>query len=204
MAQGTPSFGIKAGVTSAGMRGDAVNSLRDLLDFSNGAISTTPRLGAFGGAYVSIPLSEQISVEPGIYYAQKGYEVKGALDIKGTEFLNANARAQLTTHYVDVPVLIKANLNGFQVFGGPQVSYLAKADLNTKASVLGFNVFNQNMDATDQFNRWDLGLTGGVGYEFSNGFNISASYDHGLKKVDANQNFESYNQAFKVGVGFRF
>ena len=56
----------------------------------------------------------------------------------------------------------------------------------------------------NQFNQWDVALTGGVGYQFTNGFNISAAYDHGLSKVDNGQNFDSYNRAFKVGVGFKF
>lgn len=35
-AQTTPFFGIKAGVTSAGIRGDAIGNLDKLLDFTNG------------------------------------------------------------------------------------------------------------------------------------------------------------------------
>jgi hypothetical protein len=96
------------------------------------------------------------------------------------------------------------NIDGFQIFAGPQVSYLAKADLKTTAGVLGFNLLNKTLDATDQFNRWDAGVTAGIGYQLSNGVNISASYDHGLSKVDANQNLESYNRGFKVGLGLKF
>jgi hypothetical protein len=105
---------------------------------------------------------------------------------------------------VDLPLLLKANVGGLEVFAGPQVSYLAKSDLKTTAGILGFNVLNRTMDATEQFNRWDAGVTGGVGYQFANGLNISAAYDHGLSKVDANERFDSYNRSFKVGLGFRF
>ena len=71
-----------------------------------------------------------------------------------------------------MPVLVKANINGFQVFAGPQVSYLAQADLRTSAGVLGFNLLDKTMNATEQFNRWDVALTGGVGYQFKNGVNV--------------------------------
>jgi len=70
--------------------------------------------------------------------------------------------------------------------------------------LLGFNVLNRKMDVTDQFNRWDAGITGGIGYQFANGLNITAAYDHGLSKVDANKSLSSYNRSFKVGVGFSF
>jgi hypothetical protein len=186
------------------MSGDAVNSLQNLLDYKNGAITTSNHTGLFAGAHVSIPVSDIVSIEPGLYYTQKGYEMKGELNLKGAEFLGLNAKARLNSHYVDVPVLLKVNIDGFQVFAGPQVSYLAKADLKTTAGVLGFNLLNKTLDATDQFNRWDAGVTAGVGYQLSNGVNITASYDHGLSKVDANQNLESYNRGFKVGLGFKF
>jgi hypothetical protein len=69
---------------------------------------------------------------------------------------------------------------------------------------MGFNLLNKKMDATEQFNRWDVGVTGGVGYQFNNGVNLSATYDHGLSRADANKNFEAYNQSFKIGFGYRF
>ena len=204
MAQTKPSFGIKAGITSSTIKGEAASNLNNLLDFTNGAIKTNSRTGFFGGGYANIPLSSNFSIEPGLYYSQKGYELKGELNVKGLDFLGANAKAQLISNYVDMPLLLKANMNGFQVFAGPQVSYLAKADLKTTAGILGFNILNKTMDATDQFNKWDAAITGGIGYQFSNGLNISASYDHGLGKTDANKNLDAYNRSFKVGVGISF
>lgn len=207
MAQTAPSapvFGLRAGLSSSGMKGEAVNSLQGLLDYTDGMISKNNRTGVFASAYTAIPVSEAISIEPSLGYGQKGYELKGELNIKGAEFIGANAKAQLTTHYIDLPVVLKANLGGFQLFAGPQVSYLVQADLRTTAGVMGFNIFNRKMDATEQLNRWDAGVTGGVGYQFTNGLNITAAYDHGLSRTDANKDFEAYNRAFKVGIGFSF
>lgn len=204
LAQQSTTFGIKAGLSAAGLRGEAVNNLQNVLDFADGMITTSDRAGLFAGANVSIPLGEMVSIEPGLYYSQKGYQLRGDLNLKGVEFLGANARANLGMHYIDLPVLVKANLNGFQVFAGPQVSYLAQADLRLTAGVLGINLLNRKLDATGQFNRWDAGITGGIGYEFKNGISLSAAYDHGLSRVDANQSINSYNRAFKVGIGMRF
>jgi hypothetical protein len=204
MAQTQPSFGLRGGLTSSMIKGDAVKSLNSLLDYTDGMVATKSRTGFYGGAYATIPLSNSVSVEPGVYYAQKGYELRGELNIKNMDFLGINAKAQLQSHYIDMPVLLKANIGGLQVFAGPQVSYLAKADLRTTAGVLGFNVLNRKLDATEQFNRWDAGITGGLGYQFANGVNIMASYDHGLSKADANKSLESYNRAFKIGLGYSF
>lgn len=203
-AQLQPSFGIRAGLSSASIRGASIDNLKNLLDFTNGMVTTNNRTGFFAGGYANIPVSDMISVEPGIYYTQKGYGMKGALNVKGLDFLNANAKAQLQSAYIDIPLLLKANINGFQIFAGPQASYLLNADLLTTAGVLGFNVVNSKMDATSQFNRWDMAVTGGIGYTFANGINLTAAYDHGLSKADANKNFSSYNNAIKIGIGISF
>ena len=197
----TPSFGVKAGVTFSGMHGDVVDNFKNLLDFTDGRVTTKDYTGFFAGGFATLPLSESISIEPGVYYSQKGYELNGALNVKGLDFLNAGAKAVLQSQYIDVPVLLKANLGGFQLFAGPQISYLARADLKTTAGILGINLLNKTIDATSQFNRWNAGVTGGIGYQFPNGISLTASYDYGLSRADANQNINAYNHAIKLGIG---
>jgi hypothetical protein len=203
-AQGKASFGVKGGLSSARMEGEALNSLDNLMDFTGGRISTTSRSGFFAGGNVSIPVSQNFSIEPGLYYTQKGYEMKGDLQWKAVDFLSAAATAKLDAQYIDLPLLLKANMGGFQVFAGPQVSYLVNADLKTRAGILGINLLNKSWDVSDQYNRWDAGITGGIGYQFKNGLNLSAAYDHGLSRVDVNQSLEAYNRAFKIGLGMNF
>lgn len=204
-AQVTPQFTVKAGLSSAGIRGEAASNLNNLLDFTSGMVTTHNRTGFFAGVAVGIPLNEKITLEPGIYYSQKGYELRGELGIKGVEFLGANARARLQSDYIDVPILLKANLGGgLKIFAGPQISYLASSNLKTSAGILGINLFNNTLDASNQFNKWDMGLTGGLSYEFKNGFSISGAYDHGLSRIDANNSVNGYNSSIKVGVGIRF
>ena len=200
-AQTQPKYGIRAGITSTSMSGNAVDNFNNLLDFSKGNITTKDHTGFFAGTYVIIPVSENFSIEPGVYYSQKGYELNGALNLKGLDFLGANAKAVLQSQYIDVPVMLKANFNGLQIFAGPQFSYLVKSNLKTTASILGINLLNHTTDATSQFNRWDAGLTGGIGYQFANGMNVMASYDYGLTKVDANNNVKAYNRGIKLGIG---
>lgn len=200
-AQVTPSFGIRIGATSSGMRGDAVNNLKDMLDFTNGMITTSDRTGFFAGGFASFPMDNVLSFEPAIYYSQKGYEMKGELGLKGVEFLGANAKAKLNLQYIDIPVMIKANFGGLQLFGGPQFSYLASANLRTTAGVFGFNLLNKKMNASNQFNKMDIAVTGGIGYQLTSKINILALYDYGLSKVDANKNLNSYNRSIKVGIG---
>lgn len=203
-AKSQPTFGIRAGISSSGMNGDAITSFNNLLNYSNGMVTSSDHLGFYAGVYASIPAGPNLSIEPGLFYSEKGYDLKGSLNVKGAEFLNANAKAQLQSSYIDMPIVVKGTFGGFQIFAGPQISYLTKANLHTTAGLLGINLLSTNMDATSQFNRWDAGLTGGIGYQFTNGINLVASYDYGLTKMDANKNVNAYSHAIKLGLGIAF
>ncbi len=200
-AQVKSSYGVRAGFLSSGINGDAANSFNNLLEFSNGIVTTKNVTGFFAGAYATIPVSSGISLEPGLFYSLKGYELKGELNVKGIGFLGANAKAKLQSEYIDFPVVLKVTAGKLQLFAGPQFSYLMSANLNTTAGVLGFNLLNKKIDVSNQFNKWDVAVTGGIGYKLTNNINLTASYDHGLSKIDANKNAKAYNRAFKIGIG---
>ena len=92
LAQTKPSVRIRGGISTAGIKGDAVESLDNLLDYTNGMITKSNNTGYYAGVSVSLPLNEMFSLEPGVYYAQKGAELKGQLAIKGLEFLSPNPK----------------------------------------------------------------------------------------------------------------
>jgi Outer membrane protein beta-barrel domain len=203
-AQQPVSYGVSAGAGIYNMRGETVNELKQVLNFTDGIITTHAVTGFNGGGYVNIPVGGNLSVEPGLYYSAKGYQLKGSYTVKDISILSANAVSTLRTGYIDMPVLLKADFNGLQVFAGPQVSYLTGASLNTRASVAFFDLLNSDMDITSRFNRWDAAVTGGVGYQFSNGLRLTAAYERGLMKADAERNTQLYNQGIKIGAGFTF
>lgn len=198
-------YGINAGLNHSTWKGDAVGSIENLVELSNGYITQQARNGIYAGGFLEMPLGGKISLQPGVYYSQKGYVLKGSLTGDKFDFLGVNAKAELQSHYIDIPFVVKAEIaKGLQVYAGPQLSYLVKNNLRMDAGLLGFSLLKTNMDVTEHFNRADLGITGGASYTFDNGFSVNAGYDHGLSRLDKNNNFKSYNRTVKVGVGFRF
>ena len=198
-------FNVKAGINRSGWQGDAVNNFNNLLEFADGYINTSTKTGFYAGVSAEIPLSNAFALEGGLGYSLKGYSMKGNIAADKLDFLGAGATANLNSHYIDMPVYLKANITeGLHVFAGPQVSYLVKNDLRVRAGAMGFNLFNQKYDVTDQFNKVDVALSGGLGYTFNNGLTLQAGYDHGLSRIDKNGNMNAYNRNVKVGVGFRF
>ena len=199
------TYGVQAGASIANWKGDALQSLNNVVDLSNGFITTKSKTGFTVGGYVNIPVSNKISFEPGLQYSQKGYTMQGNLKIDILKFLGANASAKVEAHYIDVPLVLKAEVaKGLSIYAGPQLSYLVKNNLHLNAGVLGISLYNNKIDITNNFNRLDMGIAGGVGYKFDNGINIKASYDYGLSKLDKNDNFKAYNRVAKISVGFSF
>ncbi|MEJ8844155.1 porin family protein [Lacibacter sp. H375] len=196
---------IKAGIIQSTWKGEARESFNQLIDKADGYITTRNRTAFYAGAGVELPLGDFASVEPSLIYTQRGYGIKGNLTINDMKIDALDARATSQMHYIDLPVLLKVKpVAGLQLFVGPQVSYLVKNNLRADVSVLGFSLINNDWDITDQFNRWDVGVAGGVGYEFENGIGISASYERGFQRLDKNQNFKAFNEGYKAGLTFRF
>ena len=199
------SYGIRNGINFAKWQGDDLQIIEDLLDKTEGYVVTKGITGLHFGGYVHIPITEGLSFEPGLQYSKKGYSIKGDFQIPALKYFGINIGAQVQSHYIDIPLTVKANVyKGFQVYAGPQVSYLVRSSLNAKLGVLGISIFNKGFGITERFNKVDLGLTGGVGYQFENGFNLQAGYDYGLSRLDKNDNYAAYNRVLTVSVGYTF
>jgi len=142
--------------------------------------------GFHAGVYGNMFLTDEFSVEPGIYYS-----------LQGTRFgLRSSSRA--TLHYIDLPVLARYFVtDAFNVFAGPQVSYLL-------SSTLEGDFFDPNGRSPEDINTVDAGIILGVGYKFHWGVNAQISYDLGLIPV-FNDNLQNlYNRGFKLSIGYNF
>jgi opacity protein-like surface antigen len=199
------TYGVRAGANFTKWQGQDLQIVEDLVEKTDGWLVIKGKTGFHLGGYVNIPISETFSFEPGLEYSKKGYSIKGDLKIDALKFLAVNAGAQVQQHYIDMPLYLKANVvKGLNVYAGPQVSYLVRSTLNAKVGVLGISLFNRGVGITERFNKVDLGLGAGVGYQFANGINLRAGYEHGLAKLDKNSNYDAYNRVVKVSVGYTF
>jgi len=194
-------YGIKAGVGMTDWHGDARSALSDLIGVAQ-VLETRSSVGYHAGAFMSIPVAERLFIEPSVMYSKKGMRLTESF-LDGSLF-NVEGEISVNSHYIDLPVVAKYMITeGFHVYAGPQVSYLAANRLKAKAGIFGFNI-NEGFDINSGFRSVDVGLTGGLGYQFENGVSISAGYDHGLTSLDENNLFNAYNRAVKASIGITF
>jgi hypothetical protein len=102
-------------------------------------------------------------------------------------------------NYVDVPLILRLKFgDGFNVFGGPQVSFLTNSKFEGDFGGSTVSIDTNNIKDTD------AGLVFGLGYNLPKGINIQGSYDYGLTPIFKDSNADVYNRGFKVSLGYTF
>ncbi|MBC6991791.1 porin family protein [Hymenobacter sp. BT491] len=198
-------FGIRAGVNVADWSGNAVQSVMNVTEYTNGAVTKQTKPGFHAGVYATLPLGPHFAIEPGVLYSEKGTELSGRIPLQQFDFLNAKVTATSRMTYIDVPLVAKAYLTpGLYIYAGPQASFLVSNKVRVNASALGFSAFKQDFDVKNQFRPVDFSATGGIGYQFESGFGLSAGYDYGLTSLDKNNNFDAKNRVVKASLNFSF
>ncbi|UPL48583.1 porin family protein [Hymenobacter sublimis] len=150
-AQGV-RLGLKAGVNYSSVT-------------SPGYEGPTRRFGPVAGVFAQLPLSSDgfLLVQPELLYSAKGSQ---------STYINGTFASRL--HYLDVPVLVKINVDGLFFELGPQVSFLAAAryetSTGTSTSVRGSN-------------RVAAGGAAGVGYQLPMGLGLTLRYTHDLTRL---------------------
>lgn len=199
------SVQIKAGASLSDWRGDGVNALNSLVGLTGKYITRQPYLGYYGGAVLSIPISEALSIEPGVIYSKTGTSLKGDIGIKALDILRIGASANMIQQQLEFPLLLKATVGkGLKVIAGPQASYQLNSKLQVRATALGFNLLNRSIPLEGNFEPLNVAAVGGFEYDFENGLGIQATYQHGLTSMVKDRSAKVYSQSGRVGLTYKF
>lgn len=178
-----------AAVPSAAQNGNGlgggVRAGVNLSDFtgSTGVWRTGLRVGGFADYTI-----QRFGLELGAFYSEQG----AFATVPNTEV--SGARIDYRFDYINFNLLAKYQLfSGFRVYLGPQGGYL----INSEQS------YDQVRQPYDQVNKWDLGITGGVGYTFNFGLDLSAGYTHSLVDLFSSDRYAN-TTLFSVTVGWHF
>lgn len=157
----TPKIGVKGGV-------NLTNLYVDEVDDEN------MKAGLNLGLFAKIPVTRGFSIQPEILYSNKGAKVAYNNTLIGGEY-------RFNLNYLEVPVLGVVNVaKNFNVHFGGYAAYLT--NVNIKAEDNGSS--NEELVSFDEddFNRFDYGLVGGIGFDVK-GVTLGARYNYGLNQV---------------------
>lgn len=172
-----PEFGIKGGVNMSNLYSDSddINDENALWGFN-------------AGVFAAFPIADNVFIQPEILYTTKGAE----LDYESDAITGA---AKFKLNYIEVPLLVRFNLTeNFNIHVGGYASYLVNAKLTNETENGDDFEFDEELDA-DDFERFDAGLSAGVGVDF-NPISIGLRYNYGLTTVGKERDFLGSNYTF--------
>lgn len=201
-AQQKTSFGLKAGFSAANF------SLKD----DDGYKEKTKTLPAFhGGVIVDIPLDDQLSLQPGLFFSQKGAKLNGGDTDSAGHFGTASFRIS----YLELPVnlVYKYQVGTGKLFAG--IGVYAAYGVGGKVKATQGNVsvsvpvkFKGDADGSDMttvyVKPFDAGANFMIGYELKMGLLFSVNYSLGLVNTDPYPKETQKQRYFGVSVGYLF
>lgn len=151
--------------------------------------SKSERFGFHVGAFVDVPVvADFMSVQPELSYS-----------MKGAGFKPGTIRQTLNMSYVDLFLPVAFKLSAFDLQVGPYASFLA--------STPDYTAYADNKLVVDAFKKYDVGLTGGLTYNF-NKMMIGIRYNQGFVDVtkDISRPYlgSGKNAVAQVSFGYKF
>lgn len=157
----TIRLGLKGGVNLSNLYTDNADKQRTLLGFN-------------AGLFAKLPISKLIAIQPELYFITKGAEVT-----YNNPFVQGAAKFRY--NYLEMPILVVVNVNeNFNIHAGPYAAFMLSGDVKNQNSTSLFD-FEKNIN-TDDYNRFDVGLTAGVGIDIG-AIGLGARYAYGVNKV---------------------
>ena len=172
-----PRVGIKGGL-------NASNLITDDVTDKHG------RFGFHAGVYGQLFSTDAFAIQPEVNFSTKGNEVKHNFGIIDQE-------TKFNLSYIDVPVLAVFKLGkAAEIHAGAYWAYLVGANIDTDGD-LGDGFLSLDRD---NFDNWDYGLVGGVGFNLGQ-IQLGARYNYGLNEIAESAGAKTMLGSAKNSVG---
>ncbi len=161
---GGPRVGIKGGLNISNLIVDDVND-------------RNPRYGFHAGVYAQLFSSEAFAIQPEVNFSTKGNKAEYNFGVIDQE-------TKINLSYIDIPVLAVFKLGrAAEIHAGAYWAYMVGANVDTDGD-LGDDF--RRVDR-DNFEDWDYGLVGGLGFNLGESAQLGARYNYGLKEIAASR-----------------
>jgi hypothetical protein len=137
------------------------------------------RIGWHAGFYAQLLSSEAFAIQPEVNFSTKGTGISyGRIN---NNSVSVGYETKFILNYIDIPVLAVFKLGQVaEIHAGPYWSYLVSAQVRNKEGDPN-NEFN-TIDRKN-FDNWDYGLVGGIGFNLGKGAQLGARYNYGLNNI---------------------
>ncbi len=162
-----------------------------------------PLSGFHTGLESRVELGKRFAILSGLQYARKGYATTQALP--GDGFVDVD----YVLHYINVPIAGSFRIwKGLSLQMGLEAEYLLDSRGKTAVETFDAEGF------VDQYNDFDLGVLGGLEYQFGENFFVGARHTIGITPLSdltlTDQNGQNlgtvriYNTSTQLSAGYRY
>ncbi|HYC85882.1 MAG TPA: porin family protein [Chryseosolibacter sp.] len=165
-AQEKPRVGLKGGLNLSNL-------------YVNEANDEKARFGWHAGLYTQLFSSGAFAIQPELNFSTKGTGITYAYAGPGGVSVDHDQNINLS--YIDIPVLAVFKLGeAAEIHAGPYWSYLVHAEIRNNEGDP-----NNEFDDVDRknFDKWDYGLVGGIGFNLGESAQLGARYNYGLNPI---------------------
>jgi hypothetical protein len=159
---------------------------------------TEARVGFLAGLFGSIPVGENLAIQPELLYTQKGFKIT-----------DNGATANLKLSYVQVPVFGKISFPSESttpfLVAGPSLGLKVGCRVSARSQGVSVGIDCQNdTESVISASSTDFSLVVGGGVELGDAI-VSARYDHGISNIDSAAGAPSTsNRTLTISVGYGF
>lgn len=167
-----------------GIRAGANLSSLNMSDMAGGPEINT-KTSLHGGIFVNAPIGGMFAIQPGVEYSGQG-----------AKFKVGTVNSEVDMHYLNVPIMLQwKSAGGFFLETGPQAGFLVSAS-------------EDDVDADDEFDKFDLTWGAGLGYLSRIGLGINGRYNLGLTNAANDENTavtgKMKNNVIQIGLVYHF
>ena len=143
--------------------------------YVNEADDDKARIGWHAGFYGQLFASEAFAIQPEVNFSTKG------TGVTRIDQNSARYESNFNLNYIDIPVLAVFKLGEFaEIHAGAYWAYLLSAEIRN-------NDRNPDNEFTtqdrDNFDDWDYGLVGGIGFNLGEAAQLGVRYNYGLNEI---------------------
>lgn len=186
-----------------------------VVDGTEAAVSRSRRIGLQLGLWMNRQLTGVFSLQPEVHYTQKGVRYAAVFADGGDFGFPSSADFSLDLAYLEVPVLLRADLGRASsaarpfLVAGPMLAYRMSCSLGIDAGLFDISSGCDDVDEDGQsldFASFDVGGTVGAGVAMRRGmreYTAALRYTHGLRSLSSEQSgVTNRNLSLLVGIGF--
>ena len=151
---------------------------------------------------MDVNIVRSLSVNTGVYYAQKGYK-KEYSDYRGTLKTTDNVA------YIHIPLLLSyrvdlSDKSQFQINAGPYFAFGTSGKQKIKSTFPGQQSYEiDSFDEYDGMKKNDIGISVGAALTFSNMY-VGVVYERGFSNVSNAVGADFRNGCIGINMGYNF